>query len=93
METFAFQQIVTLDDAEAGAAWRRLPRTFGIRRRLELAIAEFAEPFHIPAELVAAWENGSATPDAAETYLRVIAHDPEHVAKMLAEAAPQRAAG
>lgn len=86
--------IDTLDDPEDGATWRRLPRTFGIRRRLKLTIAEFAERFQIPAELVTAWEDGSAAPDAAaETYLRIIAHDPEHVATVLAAgAAPSRAA-
>ena len=74
-----------LDDPEAGVAWRRLPRTFGIRRRLKLTIEEFSERFQIPAETVRAWEEGQATPDAAATaYLRVIAHDPERVAAVLA---------
>jgi uncharacterized protein len=76
--------IDTLENLEAGATWRRLPHTFGIRRRLKLTIEEFAERFQIPSDLVTAWEDGRATPDAAaETYLRVIAHDPEHVAKVL----------
>jgi putative transcriptional regulator len=74
-----------LDDPEAGVTWRRLPRTFGIRRRLKLTIEEFATRFQIPAESVRAWEEGRATPDpAAIAYLRVIAHDPERVAAVLA---------
>jgi putative transcriptional regulator len=74
-----------LDDPEAGVAWRRLPRTFGIRRRLKLTIEEFSVRFHIPADTVRAWEDGSTVPDpAAIAYLRVIAHDPERVADVLA---------
>ena len=88
MSTTSTSPIDTLADPEAGASWRRLPRTFGIRRRLKLSIAEFAERFQIPVELVTAWEEGRAAPDAtAATYLRVIAHDPEHVAKVLAAGA------
>ena len=73
------------NDTEAGASWRRLPRTWGIRRRLKLSIEEFAARFQIPAETVRSWEEGQTTPDAtAEAYLKVIAHDPEHVAAVLA---------
>ena len=73
------------DDPETGANWRRLPRTWGIRRRLKLTIPEFAARFHIPTDLVAAWEDGRSAPDpAAETYLKVIALDPERVAELLA---------
>ena len=74
-----------LDDPETDVAWRRLPRTFGIRRRLKLTIEEFAARFQIPAERVRAWEDGQTAPDAAaNAYLRVIAHDPERVAAVLA---------
>jgi putative transcriptional regulator len=98
--TFAFDDPDGLDDVEdsanygeqpgrpnAGVVWRRLPRTFGIRRRLKLTIEEFAARFQIPADMVRAWEDGQATPDAAAVaYLRVIAHDPERVAAVLAGA-------
>ena len=78
-------------DAEAGAQWRRLPRTWGIRRRLKLTIPEFSARFRIPAELVAAWEEGSAVPDAAvAAFLKVIAHDTEYVAELLAVGWPKR---
>jgi putative transcriptional regulator len=74
-----------LDDPEAGVTWRRLPRTFGIRRRLKLTVEEFAVRFQIPADMVRAWEEGRTTPDAAAVaYLRVIAHDPDRVATVLA---------
>jgi transcriptional regulator with XRE-family HTH domain len=74
-----------LDDPEAGVTWRRLPRTFGIRRRLKLTIEEFAVRFQIPAETVRSWEEGRATPDAAAVaYLRVIVHDPERVCLLAA---------
>jgi hypothetical protein len=74
-----------LDDPEAGVVWRRLPRTFGIRRRLKLSVEEFAARFQIPADMVRAWEDGRSTPDAAAvTYLRLIAHDPDRVAAVLA---------
>ena len=76
-----------LDDPEAGANWRRLPRTWGIRRRLKLTVPEFAARFHIPAGTVSAWEDGRATPDAAaEAYLKVIALNPERMAELLAGA-------
>ena len=79
-------KIEDCDDAEAGAQWRRLPRTWGIRRRLKLTIAEFSARFHIPADLVATWEEGRAEPDTAtEAYLKVIALDPERVAELLAQ--------
>ena len=75
------------DTAEAGAVWRRLPRTWGIRRRLKLSIPQFAARYHIPADLVEAWEAGRAEPDAAtQAYLKVIALDPERVAVLLAGA-------
>ena len=82
------------DDAEVGAQWRRLPRTWGIRRRLKLTIAEFSARFHIPADLVAAWEEGRAEPDATiQAYLKVIALDPERVSELLATASgPKQAA-
>jgi putative transcriptional regulator len=74
-----------LNDVEAGVTWRRLPRTFGIRRRLKLTIEEFSERFQIPAETVRSWEDGRTAPDeAAVAYLRVIAYDPERVAAVLA---------
>lgn len=73
-----------LADPEEGAVWRELPRTWGIRRRLKLTIEQFAERYRIPAEMVRAWEAGTATPDAvAEAYLKVIAVRPDEVATAL----------
>jgi putative transcriptional regulator len=72
------------------ARWRRLPRTFGIRRRLGLTREEFATRFQIPIGTVNDWEDGRSAPDpAAETFLRLIALDPDRVAQMLI--APQAA--
>jgi putative transcriptional regulator len=72
------------------ARWRRLPRTFGIRRRLGLTREEFAARFQIPIGTVNDWEDGRSAPDpAAETFLKLIALDPDRVAQMLIE--PQAA--
>jgi putative transcriptional regulator len=85
MNTTTTTAIDELDDPETGVEWRRLPRSFSIRRRLKLTVEEFAARFHIPAEMLQAWEDGRATPDAlAEAYLRVIAHAPEAAAAALA---------
>ena len=82
-----------LDDPEEGAVWRRMPRTRGIRRRLKLTPEQFAERFGIPADMVRAWEAGTAKPDAvAEAYLRVIAREPEVVAAALATGGVKEAA-
>jgi hypothetical protein len=81
MNTNTISTVEALDDAEAGAVWRELPRSFGLRRRLKLTVEAFAERYDIPADLVRAWEAGTATPDAvADAYLRAIAARPDEVA-------------
>ena len=76
--------------ADRHGHWRELPRTFGIRRRLKLSRQEFASRFQIPIDTVNDWEDGRTAPDpAAATYLKLIAQDPDGVARMLA--APQAA--
>lgn len=73
-----------LDDPEAGAVWRRMPRSFSTRRRLKLTVEEFAERYAIPVEILRAWDAGTAVPDAvAEAFLLAIARDPEALAKAL----------
>ncbi len=65
--------------------WRRLPRCFGIRRRLGLTQEQFAERFQIPVGTVRDWEQGRVEPDqAAKAYLKVIAHNPALVLEALA---------
>jgi len=63
--------------AETGAA---LART--VRLRLGISQAEFALRFHIPLGTLRDWEQGRRQPDAtALAYLRVIAREPEVVAR------------
>jgi putative transcriptional regulator len=67
---------------------KRTPRAKIIRRALGLTQEEFAARFQIPVGTLRDWEQGAAEPDqAARSYLKVIANDPEAVRKAL-EAAP-----
>ena len=69
---------------------KRTPRAKIIRRALGLTQEEFAARFQIPLGTLRDWEQGAAEPDqAARSYLKVIAQDPEAVRKAL-EAAPGR---
>ena len=64
--------------------YRRLPRSWGIRRRLGLTQEQFAEKFQIPVGTVRDWEQGRVEPDqAAKAYLKVIAHNPDLVLEAL----------
>lgn len=66
---------------------KRTPRVKIIRRALGLTQEEFAEQFHIPIGTLRDWEQDRNSPDtAAESYLRVIARDPEAVRRALAPA-------
>ena len=38
-----------IENPEEGAVWRRMPRSFSIRRRLNLTVEEFFERYRIPA--------------------------------------------
>jgi putative transcriptional regulator len=62
----------------------RVPRTITIRRALKLSQEEFAARYHIPPGTLRDWEHGRCEPDAAaRAYLRVIAREPELVARAL----------
>ncbi len=61
-----------------------VPRTITIRRALKLSQEEFAARYHIPPGTLRDWEQGRCVPDAAaRAYLRVIAREPEMVARAL----------
>src|SRR5262245_58597832 len=67
---------------------KQTPRAKIIRRALGLTQEEFATRFQIPLGTLRDWEQGAAEPDqAARSYLKVIAGDPEAVRKAL-EGAP-----
>lgn len=66
---------------------KRTPRAKIIRRALGLTQEEFATRFQIPLGTLRDWEQGAAEPDqAARSYLKVIASDPEAVRKALGAA-------
>ena len=72
-----------MTDAEWARA-PRIPQVSVIRRALKLSQERFAANFHIPIETIRDWEQGRATPDqAARSYLKVIACDPQAVLKAL----------
>lgn len=63
---------------------KRTPRVKVIRRALELTQEEFADQFQIPIGTLRDWEQDRNRPDkAAESYLRVIARDPDGVRRAL----------
>ena len=63
---------------------RRVPRVKTLRRALHLTQEEFASRFRIPLETVRDWEQRRSEPDQiAETYLWVIANNPEAVQRAL----------
>ncbi len=63
---------------------RRTPQVKVIRRALDLTQQEFAERYHIPLGTLRDWEQGRTVPDQpARAYLKLIAHDPEHVNRAL----------
>jgi putative transcriptional regulator len=65
---------------------RRTPQVRVIRRALGLTQEEFAARYHIPLGTLRDWEQGRGVPDQpARAYLKLIAHDPEHVRKALNE--------
>ena len=71
-----------LTDGETAAA---IART--VRKRLGLSQAEFAARFHVPVGTLRDWEQNRRQPDApALAYLRVIAREPDMVAKALVSA-------
>jgi len=69
-----------LTDGEIAAAIAR-----GVRKRLGLSQGDFAKRFRVPLGTLRDWEQGRRRPDApALAYLRVIAREPEVVARALA---------
>ncbi len=58
-----------------------------VRKRLGLSQAAFAARFHVPVGTLRDWEQNRRQPDApALAYLRVIAREPDMVARALATA-------
>lgn len=62
----------------------KTPRSRIIRRALDLTQEEFATQFGIPLGTLRDWEQGRSEPDqAAKSYLKVIARDPDGVRRAL----------
>jgi putative transcriptional regulator len=73
--------------AELDAAPRR-PRVFVLRRAFGLTQEEFSARFAIPLGTLRDWEQRRSAPDAtAQAYLKVIAADPDSVAKAVGKSA------
>ena len=63
---------------------RRVPSVRALRKKLSLTQEEFAARFHLPLGTVRDWEQGAHRPDkAAQVLLKVIARDPDGVARAL----------
>ena len=93
---------MTDEEAEANAsadpdnfpAERAIPsaRSRVIRMAFGLTQEEFAARYHIPLGTLRDWEQHRSEPDqAAQAYLKVIAREPEMVARALAERRPAAA--
>ena len=68
-----------LSDAETASALAR-----SLRRRLGISQAEFSARYHVPIGTLRDWEQNRKYPDApALAYLRVIAREPQMVARAL----------
>ena len=69
-----------------GRPMRRAALAKKIRFKLHLSQFEFADRYHIPRDLLRAWERHEAEPDAVATaFLNAIAADPAGLAKALAK--------
>jgi putative transcriptional regulator len=78
-----------LTDADF-ARMKRVPRSKTIRRALNLTQEEFAVRYRIPIGTLRDWEQGRTAPDqTAQTYLHLIALDPEGVYRTLSRPCPQ----
>jgi putative transcriptional regulator len=63
---------------------RRVPTVRALRKKLNMTQEEFAARFHLPLGTIRDWEQGAHRPDkAAQVLLRVIANDPDAVARTL----------
>jgi len=68
----------------------RMPHLASLRRRLGLTQEQFAERFEIPLASIRDWEQRRTTPDkAVRTYLRVIALEPDVIARIVARKPPR----
>jgi putative transcriptional regulator len=66
----------------------RAPFVATMRRRMRLTQEEFAARFAIPLGTLRDWEQRRSAPDAtAQAYLKVIAADPDGVAKAVEKSA------
>lgn len=66
----------------------------GIRSKLHMTQAGFANTFGFSVDAVRHWESGRRTPEAsARAFLTVIAHDPKTVIEALASPPAAKAAG
>jgi putative transcriptional regulator len=66
----------------------RAPFVATMRRRLRLTQEEFSARFAIPLGTLRDWEQRRSAPDAtAQAYLKIIAADPERVAKAVGKSA------
>jgi putative transcriptional regulator len=70
--------------AEELSTFRRVPFAKHLRWRLRLTQEEFSARFAIPLGTLRDWEQGRTEPDAtANAYLKVIAAEPDAVARVL----------
>ena len=77
---------VTEEAMERGQRARQIRLT---RTKMGLPQPEFAARFHVPVEMLRAWEQALATaPDFAIAYFRVIATHPDLVTEVLADQPP-----
>ena len=61
-----------------------VPNLKKIRQELQLSQSQFAQKFHLSLRTVQDWEQGRSQPDqAAQTLLKVIAHNPNAVSEAL----------
>ena len=75
------------------ARMRRVSFAKHIRWKLGLSQADFAEAFRIPLGTLRDWEQHRREPDqAAQSYLEVIAREPDVVRRALAEVGKQKRA-
>jgi putative transcriptional regulator len=80
------------DNFPTTATTIRTPRSKIIRRVLDLTQEEFAVRHHIPLGTLLDWEQHRSEPDqAAMAYFKVIAKQPDMVARALAEGRPAAA--
>lgn len=72
---------------------KRIPFTKHLRFKFGLTQEEFSARYHIPLGTLRDWEQHRTEPDqAARAYLKVIAKEPDLVARALADGKPAAAA-